>query len=104
MNIKNIAHTVAHTIQISQKAGQQTDYIFIIDFSHQHKPADGCLLVHYDAAQKTANIKSYDQQYKDIDDPLNQLEHASYLECDEDLDQRDELVTTLESALAATSA
>ncbi|WP_125604381.1 hypothetical protein [Lapidilactobacillus bayanensis] len=99
MNIKNIAHTVAHSIEISQAANQQTDYIFIIDFSHQHKPADGCLLVHYSAANKTASIKSYDQQYKDLNDPLNQLEHASYLECDEDLDQRDELLAALNQSL-----
>lgn len=103
MNIKNITRTVAHSIEISQAAGQQTDYIFIIDFSHQHKPADGCLLVHYSAADKTASVKSYDQQYKDIDDPLNQLEHASYLECDEDLDKRDELIAALKDALKITA-
>lgn len=101
MDIKNITHTVKHAIQISKKSGHPNDYIFIIDFSHQHKPADGCLLVHYIAADKTATVKSYDEQYKNIEnDPLTKLEHASYLECDEDLDKRDELITALNAALS----
>jgi len=94
MKLTAIAHNVAHAIK---DRSADNPYILAIEFTDKEskgKSAAGCVIVQM-ADAKHYTITSYDHRYMDVGQDILAMELGAFFECDDDLDQRETLITTI---------
>lgn len=99
MKLTDIAHNAAHAI--SDRSGS-TPYIMAIEFTDKDskgKPAEGSVIIQMPDA-KHYHINSYDYRYMDTGKDILAMELGVFFECDDDLDQRDTMIETINQLVA----
>lgn len=100
MQLALLAQNIGDTIKGRQQRPARAETTFPIEFTHAYKSAQGCLIVlvttdgHY-------QIKKFEHQYKDVNDPWREIAHAAFMECDEDFDAADELISAIATVVGA---
>jgi len=99
MKLTAIAHNVAHAIK---DRSSDNPYILAIEFTDKAtkgKSATGCVIVQMNDA-KHYTITSPDCRYMDVGKDILAMELGAFFECDDDLDQRETMVDTINQFVA----
>ncbi len=99
--IGNILATLK-TRQHNTKNVQTQEITFPITFTHEHKEAAGCAIIHVQPDGQY-EIKSFDTKYANVEDPWRKIYHAALYDCDEDLDGRESLIQAINDGVNAQS-
>lgn len=99
--INNILATLK-TRQNNAKGVQTREMTFPITFTHEHKEAAGCAIIHVQPDGQY-EVKSFDSKYANVEDPWRTIYHAALYDCDEDLDGRDSLIDAINDGMQANS-
>ncbi|KRL75078.1 hypothetical protein FC17_GL002974 [Secundilactobacillus paracollinoides DSM 15502 = JCM 11969] len=99
--INNILATLK-TRQNNAKGVQTREMTFPITFTHEHKEAAGCAIIHVQPDGQY-EVKSFDSKYANVEDPWRTIYHAALYDCDEDLDGRESLIDAINDGMQVNS-
>ncbi|AVK60383.1 hypothetical protein C5Z25_00695 [Lactobacillus sp. CBA3605] len=103
MKLAAIASNIAKSIQIYQTNKRTDCVIYAVEFTDDsHKAANGCVVARLETGDY--NLTSYDERYMDTGDDILKQELGAFFECDDDIDQREALITAIKADLATLQA